>query len=238
MNPHENLLRGLPEKGLPPERENELSKKIQVAKKRGSEDEDSINELALSAMREAFFYGLVCAKGLPPGDVYSLCYTALRAAAGNFQPRIIRFFAYAKPYVRGEICRAYEALKVVHKGEHESLAPDMISDGETESEDHLLSLNPSDAYERAKTFYKADIVEADLNSIMLKDDFKLLRPVIATKLSEKERLVLQLVYEGGFNFRQIGSLLRVSRSDTQATLHRALVKLRCGMRQKKALFIK
>jgi RNA polymerase sigma factor (sigma-70 family) len=231
---HEGLLRGLPKKQLNTEQENELAARIQAAKAKGIEDDDSINELALHAMREAFYYGLACAKKLPADAVYSLCYTGLHAAARNFAPNMIRFFAYSKAYVRGEIYRAYEDLKVVRKAEHQTLAPDTCTEDEA-TEDHKMSLNTSDTYEVSKRFLKSDIVESALPDIMARDDWSVLKPIMDDKLSEKERMVLQLTYEGDLNFRQIGDLLNVSRSDAQATHTRAIKKLRCVLARKRGL---
>jgi RNA polymerase sigma factor (sigma-70 family) len=225
---HEILLRGLPKKQLTLEEEQLLALKIQKSQKR---DVESINELAMHAMREAFYYGLACARALGPEEVFSLCYTALRASAGNFKPGRVRFFAYSKPYVRGEICKAFESLKVVRNGITQALGPEYINSS-FEAEDQ----NPTECQTVVRFDKKLDVVEADTEGVMAREEWKLILPVLQTKLSEKERMVLELRYQSGFNFRQIGDLLSVSRSDTQATHERAINKVRCALKGKRSLF--
>lgn len=210
--PHEGLLRGLPTEILSPETEVSLAR---------AGDEDSRNHLALHNMREGFFYALACAKSLPPDEVYSLCYKALSAAARNFLPnRTARFFSFAKPYIRGEIYRTFKRYKVVTKAETTEIP--------TETDE------PDDQYD---AFQKATSVEPDFQSIMAHDEWASLKPLLAA-LKEKERMVLQLFYQSGLNFRQIGDLLRVSRSDIQATHANAIKKVRCQVSRKPGLFIR
>lgn len=210
--PHEGLLRGLPTETLSSETEVSLAR---------AGDEDSRNELALHNMREAFFYALACARTLPPDEIYSLCYKALSAAARNFEPgRTSRFFAFAKPYIRGEIYRTFKRYKVVTKAETTEIP--------------VESDEPDDQFE---AFQKATTVEPDFQTIMAHDEWASLKPLLAA-LKEKERMVLQLFYQAGLNFRQIGDLLNVSRSDIQATHANAIKKVRCQVSRKPGLFIR
>lgn len=229
-----HLLKGLPRKQLTTEQEDGLAVRIQATKERGEADVDSVNELALYNMREAFSYGVSCARNLPGGVVFSLCWTALVAAATNFEAGRIRFFAYAKPYVRGEVIKAFHAAKVVRHGETRALSPDSILTGEVEGSEDVPLHFTMDTDELLLA--KADTVEADTEGIMVRDEWSVLVPILQSRLSEKERMVLELKYQSGFNFRQIGDLLRVSRSDTQATHTRAINKVRGALKGKRALF--
>lgn len=219
---YDSLLSGLPTEILTPDRENELAEKIQA-----SQDEDAINELVLHNMRDAFFYALACSRTLLADTVYSLCYAALRYSATNFQPRRIRFVAFSKPYIRGEIYKTFEERKVVKNAETVSL---VLENAEIDTPSSDATREVMDLY------HKASCVDSDIHGIMIRDEWERIRPIFIEKLSEKERMVLELKYEGGFNFRQIGDLLRVSRSDTQATHTRALRKVRCVLLRKKELF--
>jgi len=226
---HNDLLRGIPETRLSLEQESALSDKIQASKK---SDEDSINALALHNLREAFYYALACSKTLPPDDVYSLCYAALRYAATNFKYRGARFFPYSKAYIRGEIYKTFNDRNVVKDAICEPLRlgdEEMVREIEESENGHPLSLR------RPRNFIEPT-VESDLHGIVIRDEWGRIKPIFRDKLSEKERMVLELKFEGGFNFREIGDLLRVSRSDTQATHTRALRKVRCVLMRKKALF--
>lgn len=234
---NEHLLRGLPKKQLTTEQENALASRIQQAKEKKRTDEESINELALYNMREAFSYACGCNRNgrlIAPGIIISICWAALSSAAGNFQPGRIRFMAYAKPYVRGEVIKSFNTDKVVRNADCRSLVPDEIFG--TSEDDH-------DGVELHKTvdtkdllFAKVDVIESNAEGIMTRDEWNVLVPILQSRLSEKERMVLELKYQSGFNFRQIGDLLRVSRSDTQATHTRAINKVRGALKGKRALF--
>lgn len=221
--PHEGLLRGLPTEALSPETEVSLAR---------AGDEDSRNELALHNMREAFFYALACAHSLPPDEVYSLCYKALLAATRNFKPgRTSRFFAFAKPYIRGEIYRTFKRYKIVKESETTQIPI------ETRCETDDQWRPTSDPTTDFDAFQKATSIEPDFQSIMANDEWASLKPFLAA-LKEKERMVLQLFYQSGLNFREIGDLLNVSRSDIQATHANAIKKVRCQVSRKPGLFIR
>lgn len=227
--PNRSILNGLPEKELGPEHETALGVRIQTKR-----DEDDMNTLALYNMREAFAYASACCKRrLSETEIFSLCFEALKKAAKNFVPGQIRFFAYAKPYVRGEICNTYDDLRVVRRGETELLAPDDIpGENEHTAEDDF---DTCEVQTRDNHFHKEDVVDSDMEGIMNRDEWASIKPILS-KLSEKERQVLDLRFQSGFNFRQIGELLNVSRSDTQATCVRALKKVRCELLRKRKLF--
>lgn len=219
---YEGLLSGLPTEILTPEQENVLAEKIQA-----SQDEDVINELVLHNMREAFFYALACSRTLAADAVYSLCYAALRYSATNFQPRRIRFVSFSKPYIRGEIYKTFEERKVVKDSETVSL---IMEDAETETPTSDAAREVTDLY------HKASCVDSDMHGIIIRDEWEHIRPILREKLSENERMVLELKYEGGFNFSQISTLLHVCREATRATHARALRKVRCVLMRKKELF--
>lgn len=224
---YESLLRGLPKKQLTLQEEQTLAVTIQKSRKK---DAETINELALHTMREAFYYALACARKLTPEEVFSLCYIALRASARNFKPGRVRFFAYSKPYVRGEVCRAFESLRIVRNGTTQALGPEYAGGFEIED------CNPTECQTRVQFDSRLVVAEADTEGVMAREEWQLILPILQTKLSEKERMVLELRYQSGFNFRQIGDLLSVSRSDTQATHERAINKVRCALKGKRSLF--
>lgn len=228
---NEYLLRGLPDKVLTREEEDALAVVIRKTK-----DEDRINILVLHSMREAFSYGITCARKLPADEVFSLCYTALRSAAPNFKPGQIRFFAYCKPYVRGEICKAFNNLPIVKGAKTQQFVPDCLLGAEVggDRDNREETLNHIDDMLRKKV----DTVEPDMDGIMSRDEWRVLLPVFQERLSELERMVLELRYQSGFNFFHIGSLLKVSRQATQAAHNRAINKVRSALKGKRALFLR
>lgn len=233
---NESLLRGLPKKQLTMQQEDELAGRIQAQKQHDGLDLTSINELSVYNMREAFAYTMACSRGhgFDPGTILSMCWKALCYAATNFQPGRIRFLAFAKPYLRSELYKAHEELKVVRNAECQTLMSDSISQNECaeDGDEAVCQTRDSETFLESKV----DVVESDLEGIMSRDEWGVMVPVLQSRLSEKERMVLELKYQSGFNFRQIGDLLRVSRSDTQATHTRAINKVRGALKGKRALF--
>lgn len=234
---NESLLRGLPKKQLTMQQEDELAGRIQGEKQQDGLDLSSINELAIYNMREAFAYTMACSRGhgFDPGMILSMCWKGLCYAATNFQPGRIRFLAFAKPYLRSELYKTHDELKVVRNAECQTLLPEVFT-VEGLPEDHFAA-NVCQTLDTERFLDdKADIVESDLEGIMTRDEWHAMVPILQSRLSEKERMVLELKYQSGFNFRQIGDLLRVSRSDTQATHTRAINKVRGALKGKRALF--
>jgi DNA-directed RNA polymerase specialized sigma subunit len=81
-----------------------------------------------------------------------------------------------------------------------------------------------------------DYSEPDFKSIEMRERLAMIKPIMESKLSESERMVLDLAYSGGYNFDEIGTMLtpKVTRSAVQQTHARALKKLRAELgRQKK-----
>lgn len=216
----EQLLTGLPTEKLSPEQENDCATL------------HDLERLILHNMREGFFYARhVCRGRLPEDEVYSLVYAALAHAAKNYRPGTkisIRFFAYAKPYIRGGICRAWRAKDVVKnsKGE-ESIEADANPASESDIE---LSGDENQKWEVDQS------VEPEFDSIHISEQFELLKPLVQTVLSDQERMVIELKYFGHYNFEEIGRQLGVTRSAIQNCHARALRKLRGAITRQSKLF--
>ncbi len=228
-----DVLKGLPTEPMSNVREAELVARLL----HNRSDEDAINELALSAMREAFAYGAVCSRHkMHPGELLSCCYTALYSAAKNYRTgESHRFFNYAKIYVRSEVCRSYDSLFVVKRGTTVPLPEPSQSDGREASEDHRIGETLVTQTEDVRHFQSIYVVESDMEGILHRDEFESLAPIIK-KLNEKERTILKLRYWSGFNFREIGELFGTTRSDAEASCRRALKKIRCELYRTKTLF--
>jgi RNA polymerase sigma factor (sigma-70 family) len=203
------------------------------------EDEKSlpVESLVMHNMREAILYAGRCARGrIEPGDLFSLCYTALGKAAPRFRPGGIRFFAYAKQDIRGEIARYWKSLDVVkNSSEHESEThPQVIRKNftsgaeEGEEEGHELDVEA----------IEPQFSEPEFEAINVRERWSIVAPLLHKYLNERERMVLSLVYESGFNFEQIRNLVvpTVSRSAIQNTHGRALRKIRNALFREKKLY--
>lgn len=192
------------------------TEEIKLYKKITKGDEVALNELVMRNMKEAVRYAATVSRNLQPGALISLCYEALIRNAKRFDPTRQRFFAFAKPGLRGAIYRNYnkEQLPIVsadyHPRESRGAKTPVRIEGHDECE-------PIDA---------GHIVEPDMEGIFTRDRWALVKPVIDQKCSEQERMILTLSYVSGFNFQEIGDLLGVTRSAIQRTNWRAIKKIR------------
>lgn len=215
-----DTLRGLPQEKMTPEAEKEAW---------AAGDTDA---LVVGHMREAFLYARRCCREqLDPDDIYSLCYKALAHAVKNFKPAPgrPRFFGYAKVYVRGEICREWKRKDVV-KNSSSHAETLQIEAGDDDARDHD-SIHFKPAFKAGFT----DQQEPDWSGIMTRDLIAKLEPIIKSKLTNQEQVVLAMHYSQDLNFSDIGKLTGVSRSASQSTHASALKKLRCALLRKDRL---
>jgi RNA polymerase sigma factor (sigma-70 family) len=214
------LLCGVPEEKLLAETEDALAREA---------TEDSRNKLVLHNMREAFYYARhVCRGRLPEDEIFSAVYGALAHAVKNYKPGTklgIRFFAYAKPYVRGAICKEWKTKDVVKNAKHESLDKDIGVD------DDLIG----GELDGAKQWEVEAARDPEFESIHIGEQMEFLKPLLHSLLSDHERMVIELAYFGHFNFEDIAKQLGVTRSAVQNTHTRAIQKLRAGAARKERL---
>lgn len=168
-----------------------------------------LDKLALCNLQEAVIYARHCSRGIfSDGELVSLCWVALRQAAKNYRhhkSRGIRFFAFAKPYVRGQINAERKRNRVVRNAEHESL------DGAAD----------------------CDTVEPNFSNIEASELLAGLKPAIFSELNDRERAILILRYQSGFSFTEIGERIGFSRQSIQKCHAAALLKLRGALQEKR-----
>lgn len=181
------------------------------------------SDLVLHTMREAFIYARQCCRcGLRDDEIYSLCYAALTSAAKRYKPAKGRFFAYAKVFVRGQISRSWKRLDVVkHSSLHEisdkpEISKHVILDGTARHDDYEadLPMNPEFS------------VDPEFEVIEIRERMKLVRPLMKTRLTKHEQMVMELRYESGFDLQKIGTLFGVSRQAVEHHHSNAIMKLR------------
>jgi RNA polymerase sigma factor (sigma-70 family) len=198
--------------------ESSLTPEDEIAAATSGTEEAKLS-LVMHSMREAFLYAFKCSRGnLEEGEVLSACYLALVDATKNFNPhhsRGLRFFAYAKPFIRGRTIAEFRAKDVVRRArDHES----------------LQVFEDSDVYGPNEAAYSEPEITHS------KEEWESLAPLIKKCLNEREAAILDMYYKGGLNFRQIGDLLGVSRSHTQNDHRTALKKIRIYLLEQKRLF--
>jgi RNA polymerase sigma factor (sigma-70 family) len=224
--------------GLPPINSISKSEEQTLAQSKSEEDKSA---LVLGHMREAFFYARQCCRAqISEREIYSICYKALCESVRLYKPDWQRFFAYAKPNIRGNISRYWKSLDVVRNASiHETdlndhaLMEEMLDEKAKSQNDH----SGADAGHEVRSL-TIDYVEPDFEGIDFRERLALVKKAIDDKLNEQEKMVIELSCTGGYNFEQIGQLLepRVSRSAVQQTHERAVKKLRGELGRRKQLF--
>lgn len=195
--------------------------------------------LALHNMREGFFYAKKCCRAmLSDDDIYSAVYEALCKAANNFKPGKIRFFAYSKPYVRGALSTVWREKNVVKRANNAVEIP-MDEPAVWAEETQGLELPESEggiteiiAVQKGKTKRPIPANEFEFEALQIREEYKLLKPLLRSVLTDKEQTVIALKYKSGLTFQKIGELLDTSRPDIQVTHARALKKLRSAAKRK------
>lgn len=215
-----DILNGLPAKGeLTPEQEGALA--------------GDAPTLALHNMREAFAYAKKCCRGMLSDDeIYSSIYESLCAAAKNFKPNRIRFFAYAKPYIRGGLSLVWKSKDVVKRGKNMAMTHIDLYASASTVEHHEDADGLTGILHREKNPPIPPSTEPDIESVQLREEYALIQPLMKSMLTDKEQTVIAFRYKSGMTFERIGKLLDTSRADIQLTHARALKKLRSGARSK------
>lgn len=222
----EDLLRGLPTEKLEMEREDALA---------AAGSETDRETIVLHNMREAFFYARhVCHGKLPEDEIYSAVYGALAHAVRNYRPGTkvgVRFFAYAKPYIRGALCKEWKAKNVVKHADHETLsAPE-----EQLNDTHDCAWEDRDGMSILSKWETQENQEPAFDEIHLREQLEVIRPILKSHLSEHERMIIELTYSGQHNFEELSKLLGVTRSAVQNSHTRAIRKVRAALRRKQRL---
>lgn len=215
-------------------------------------EEDALNELVMANMREALRYTQrVSYELIDARTRISLCYQEMCMSARRFIPGKLRFFAFAKPGLRGRMKNYWTSLNVVRNAK-QILNIDWV--GYPKPGDQikqkiaqtsasvssrlcgwrvLATQTPSLAFVEQPRLYRESITgEAEddkLELIMAKDHVHEIETRLKHLLTEREWMILNLTYRGGLNFPQIGKLLGLTRSAIHAAHRDAIKKLRVGI---------
>lgn len=168
--------------------------------------------VVLGFVREAVRYGRKCCRGsFDDGELISICYGALQAAAKNYRPdRGLGFFSFSKQYLRGAISREWRKRDVVkHSSTHEE---DAVA---------VTSVNK-----------ELQVVPPDFDGVYTREEWELLWPAMQKRLNDVERMVVVLRYRADFSFEEIGRLRGVTRQAIQRSHREAILKLRRAMSHK------
>ena len=169
--------------------------------------------LALHSMNEAVRYASACAANvakIPRDEIISLCWDALYKSSKAFDPnRGLRFFAYAKVWVRGSIVRAYRSRDTV-RNSHKIFDPDYC---------------PPAGEARATEIEQAHAVPSPRREAISRELLDLIGKLIAT-LRPRERFVVSMRLYEDKTFSEIAEKLKMTRTATQAIFCRAARRMR------------
>lgn len=220
------VLKTVPAGPITPEREAELLK---------AGDKDT---LILESMYEAFLYATECSKGREgEPEVFSACYAALKKASGRFDPKFkVRFFPFAKAFVRGELKLERRRLRVVrpaNKGHRcdylpvnklptETWTPENFLDANRlhEANHDLKDFQPKVGFEQVE---EADIHQSDRSQMW--EEFKV---EVERLLSPRAYKVVKLHIVDGLGWQEIADQLGYTREAHRAMFEKAMRKLRCS----------
>lgn len=201
------LPEGIPQKPLDRASEKALARNIRRFRR-----EEDIVKLAMHGLCEAIPYIYTVCKGqVPQDEILSFSYRALNQAARNFKPGRLRFFCYAKVYLRSELAKWWKEQDIVRDASiHE--AP----------QEHQLGIAVADC--------NYDSADPEFDLIDLKERWELVKPLL-NKLTDRERMVLEMVHIGGYNYTDISRLLvpRVTRQAICCCHEKALRRIRLAI---------
>lgn len=216
------VLRGLPEDKLDKALEDVLAVEA---------TDESREKLVMHNMREAFFYGRhVSYNALEDDEVFSAVYLALMQAVKNYKPNMkksIRFFGYAKPYIRGVVYKELKTrFRVVKNSKHESI--------QIFANDNYMTDDEAEGGVRQASIFGS--VQPEYDQIDTNERITLVRSAMKRVLSEHERMVVELCYFGRFDFRAIARMLGVTRSAVFNSHLRAMKKVKFLLKRETELF--
>jgi RNA polymerase sigma factor (sigma-70 family) len=199
-------------------------------------------ELVMNSIREAVLYTRKCSYGKIPDDaLLSLCYETMLKSAAIFKPGRIRFFAYCKARLRGEVKRYWRSLETVRNAEtvsidtlptvgirysHKQLGPIETRTKEFRFEDktHLHELEDETHPTTAELI--GGSVEPEYDKMYLNDVWDRVSEAARRCCTDQERTILFLAYKLQLSFEEVGELLDISRQFASVTAKKALKKLR------------
>lgn len=181
----------LPE-GIPTEpptaaEENALMAEIQAHRR-----EEDIVSFAMRYICEAMPYLATVSKGrVMQDELLSISYDALLVAAKKYKPGgKLNFFRFAKIYLRSRMNKWWASQDVVRKSS--KFRDDDAPETETFITDGAIRLN--------------DWTRPAYDEIDLKERWEIVKPMLK-RLTPRERMVLELIYIGGYSFAQVGKLV-------------------------------
>lgn len=212
----------LPLATLTVEQEMKLATKIQSDRF----TEEDVNALVMNNIKQACLYGKRCSYGkIHDDEVLSICYAALVQNAKRFKPGGIRFFAFAKPGIRGALIRSWTLKETVRNAKTSSLDEMLENQTKRCGENDATGTEcpdrqdqPQEVFERSEEFNFAELTR--------EEEWRNVEIVMGNVCSEQEQMVIRLTYKGNFSFQEIARLRGVTRAHAQSLHEKAIAKIR------------
>lgn len=195
--------------------------------------QDSKEKLILANVRESFFYARGCyqSRGMEDGEILSCCYDGLLSASKNFKPGGLRFFSFSKAHVRGALIKACRDRNIVWKGREVGPLPDT----EEDEDEYDVNLDRS-TIRKSDHDHPCELL--DFNEIYIREEFAQIAPLLRKVLNDRQRMILELHFQGGLNLREIASMIGYSRAYVHIAKQTALKKIRNRLIDRKQFFNK
>lgn len=207
----DSIFASLPKTILSPAREQQLIRRLP--------SKAAQTQLAVESMWEAVVFLRSCAAPtVSTGELFSMAWDSLTRASRNFQPgRKIRFFDYAKHYLRGNFRRTLRLQSMVVRNAAGQLPLETHCD---DTDHHNSGDFPIRFDEICPTNYTFDH-----HQVESKDELRALAPVLM-RLSVRDRALLHQKFFLDLTYTEIAVKKRVSRQAIEARIKRILRRLR------------
>jgi RNA polymerase sigma factor (sigma-70 family) len=169
-------------------------------------DEESLVELVMDNLRTGFGYGRsYCGGRFQDDELLSVVYQAMMSAARRFRPGRQRLVAFCKPFIRGELHRAWKRKAPVGTS-----LPDYSVSRQT-------VWSPDD--EQDSGVQELEYTSFDYDAVDKETFVARIKPWLP-RLTQHERLIVDLIFFGGYNQADASTLLGVERQAVKQVLRR------------------
>jgi len=168
--------------------------------------EEALTALVMENINAGFGYGRIyCGSRFSDAELLSIVYKAMMAAAKRFRPGDQKLISYCKPFIRGELHRAWKQKAPIGLQLPEFPPPPSgVWSPDDEQDPGVVEL--------AYVNFDYESLDKDVAATRLSPFLK--------RLTTHERLVVDLIYFGGYNQVDAAELMGVARSAVQQVLKR------------------
>lgn len=199
-----------------------LAAKEEAALAQGTESQ--LETLVLHTMREAVIYARKCVREtIPDDELISLCYEALSRSAKRWKSGWARFFAFSKPAVRGVVRKSWTQKNSVKGVPGEKT---VHTDALPQPSNYIFDQDNLEDDDKEVTPEHEIQTGGGLEHVYISERMELVTEIIKKVCNKRQREILDMVYQGHLNFKQVADLMGISRAAVQRAHQVALLKVR------------